>query len=239
LTLSLSPEQTLAQVEQILITHEETSAPVMDDNGKLIGTLSLAEIQRVPQPERDTQRVETVMRRDPPTVAPDETLDTALEQLSANRVNWAPVLDLDHEHVAGVISTTQIMRAYRQTLSKDVRRMRGLTQGTVMLEIEVRASMPLAGKTLRDAHLPNECLVVSIRRQDEQVFPRGSTTIQAGDLVTVMVSPSGEERLHIYLNASEAIVNTHLNQSRVRANGAHPPDLEAQVQGDLPGRGDR
>ena len=236
LTLSLLPEQTLAQAEQVLVAHEETSAPVMDANGKLIGTLSLAEIQRVPRQERDTQWVKAAMRCDPPTVAPDETLDTALEQLSASRVNWAPVLDLDHEHVAGVISTTQIMRAYRQTLSKDVRRTRGLMQGTVMLEIEVSALMPLAGKTLRDAHLPNECLVVSIRRQDEQVFPRGSTTIQVGDLVTVMVSPSGEERFHAYLNPSEAVADTPLKQSGTRANGTRPTNLEVERQGDLPGR---
>lgn len=48
------------------------------------------------------------------------------------------------------------------------------------------------------AHLLNESLVVSIRRQDELLCSRGSTTIQAGDLVTFMVSPSGEERLQAY-----------------------------------------
>lgn len=205
LALRVRQEQTLAQAEQILTQCGESYAPVLDNNGKLVGTLSVAEIQLVPQEERETALVGVIMRRDVPTVAPDETLDKTLEQLSASRVNWAPVLDLDHENVAGVISTTQIMRAYRQTLSKDVRRMRGLMQGTVMLEIEVRPQMPLAGKTLRDAHLPNECLVVSIRRQNEQVFPRGSTSIQTGDVVTFMVSPSGEERLYAYLSPSETV----------------------------------
>lgn len=222
LALRIQPDWTLAQAEQILTRSEDVYAPVIDANGKLVGTLSLAELQRVPQPERGAQRVETVMQRNPPTVAPDETLDKALEQLSTGRMNWAPVLDLDREQVAGVISTTQIMRAYRQAVSKDVRRMRGWTQGTVMREIEIQPQMCLAGKTLRDAHLPNECLVVSIRRQHEQVFPRGSTTIQAGDIVTFMVSPLGEERLHRYLRLAEG-ASMPRGQGEVRdERPAHP-----------------
>jgi hypothetical protein len=35
------------------------------------------------------------------------------------------------------------------------------------------------------------------------LFPRGSTIIEAGDVVTFLVSPSGEERLHAYLAQRE------------------------------------
>ncbi len=48
--------------------------------------------------------------------------------------------------------------------------------------------------------LPTETvLVFSIRRQNEMLFPRGGTVIEAGDVVTFLVSPSGEERLRAYL----------------------------------------
>ncbi|MGH2481347.1 MAG: TrkA C-terminal domain-containing protein, partial [Ktedonobacteraceae bacterium] len=203
LTMSIAPGQTLAQAEQMLTQNNETYISVIDASGKLMGTLTQAEIQQIPLEDRSIQTVETVMQRDVLTITPDEALDKVLEQLTAHRVNWAPVLDLDDDNVAGTISTTQIMRAYRQTLTKDAKRMRGLTQGTVMLEVEIRAEMPLAGKTLRDAHLPNESLVISIRHQNEQIFPRGGTTIQAGDVVTFMVSPAGEERLQTYLKVPE------------------------------------
>ncbi len=200
LSMSISPDQTLAGAEQALAQSEEAYAPVIDASGKLVGGLTLAEIQQVPLENRANQTVETIMQRDVLTIPPDERLDEALEQLTTRRVHWAPVLDLDDENVTGVISSTQIMRAYRQTLTKGVKRMRGLTAGTVMLEIEIRPGMPLTGKTLRDAHLPNESLVVSIRRQGEMVFPRGGTIIQAGDFVTFMVSSVGENHLQTYLD---------------------------------------
>lgn len=63
--------------------------------------------------------------------------------------------------------------------------------------------MRLANRPLREAHLPAESLVVSIRRQDELLFPRGSVIIEPGDAVTFLVSPSGEERLQQYLAERE------------------------------------
>jgi len=59
--------------------------------------------------------------------------------------------------------------------------------------------MRLAGRPLREAQLPTESLVVSIRRQNELLFPRGSTIIEPGDLVTFLVSQVGEERLRAYM----------------------------------------
>ncbi|MBV9230839.1 MAG: TrkA C-terminal domain-containing protein, partial [Chloroflexi bacterium] len=103
------------------------------------------------------------------------------------------------QHVEGLLSASDIVRAYRETLTKSSRRMRGLVEGTVMLEVKIEPEMSIVNKALRDAHLPQESLVVSIRRQGELIFPRGSATIQPGDVVTFLVSPSGEDRLQQYL----------------------------------------
>lgn len=204
LALHILPTQTLAEARQTLEQHGEAYAPVIDSGGNLQGTLTLAAIQLIPADEQSTQTVESLVKREPLTIEPDDPLDQALERLTTNRVNWAPVIDMDAppevQNVIGTVSIIDIVRIYRQTLAKDSRRMRGLVEGTVMLEVQISAEMPLVGKTLREAHLPNESLVVSIRRQDELLFPRGSTMIQAGDLVTFMVSPSGEERLQAYLH---------------------------------------
>ena len=76
--------------------------------------------------------------------------------------------------------------------------LRGVHAGTGA-HVEVR----LAGRPLREAHLPPESLVVSIRRKDELLFPRGSVVIEPGDVVTFLVSPTGEERLQKYLEERE------------------------------------
>jgi chloride channel protein, CIC family len=103
------------------------------------------------------------------------------------------------EHVLGTISAVGIVRLYRQTLAKDSRRMRGLVEGTVMVETIIKAEMPLANVPLREAKLPAGCLVVPIRQHDELLFPRGSMVILPGDVVTFLVNPQGEEQLQCYL----------------------------------------
>ena len=70
-----------------------------------------------------------------------------------------------------------------------------------MIEAKIEPGMRLAGIPLRGAQLPAECLVVSIRREGELLFPRGSTSILSGDVVTFLVSPRGEDRLQQYLRS--------------------------------------
>jgi CIC family chloride channel protein len=175
----------------------------------LPGSLSMADIQRIPLAERGQSWVEEAMQRDVLVVYPDDTLDEALEELTSRRVSWAPVVDAEalsgDRHVMGTVSAASIVRLYRQTLAKDSGRMRGLIEGTVMLETTIQSEMRLANVPLRDAQLPAECLVVSIRREDELLFPRGSTVIRPGDVVTFLVNQRGEARLQRYLHESRAV----------------------------------
>src|SRR5258707_9157329 len=207
--LRFSPEQTLAEAEQQLGQHIESGAPVVDQHGNLQGVLTMADIQRIPLAERGQSCVEEAMQRDVLVVYPDDTLDEALEELTRRRVSWAPVVDAEalsgDRHVMGTMSAASIVRLYRQTLAKDSRRMRGLIEGTVMLETMIQSEMRLANVPLRDAQLPAECLVVSIRREDELLFPRGSTVIRPGDVVTFLVNPRGEARLQHYLHESREV----------------------------------
>ncbi|MGI9061891.1 MAG: TrkA C-terminal domain-containing protein [Ktedonobacteraceae bacterium] len=143
------------------------------------------------------------MTRDVLVRYPDDTLDEALEELTRHRVRWMSIVDVEaiagSQPVIGVLTSADIVRVYRETLLKDSRRMRGLVEGMVMPEATVEPGMQLAKRPLRETHLPAECLVVSIRREGEMLFPRGGTVIEPGDVVTFLVSPRGEERLQHYL----------------------------------------
>lgn len=201
--LHFSPQQTVAEAEQLLIERTVGGASVLDAGGNLLGVLTLADIHRVAEAERGSCRVEEAMNRDVLVTQPGDALDVALEQLTSHRIGWMPVVEMEAatsgKRLVGRISAQEIVRAYRETLAKGARRMRGLVEGTVMLEAEIKPDMRLAGCPLREAQLPAESLVVSIRRQNEFLFPRGSCIIEAGDLVTFLVSPSGEARLRAYL----------------------------------------
>jgi chloride channel protein, CIC family len=205
--LHFSREQSVMEAEKHLAERAIGGACVLDGRGNLLGVLTVADIGRVPPEQRGKGRVEEAMNRDVLVVQPDDTLDVALEQLTSNRIGWMPVVEVEpasgNRHLVGRISAQEIVLAYRETLAKGSRRMRGLVEGTVMIEALIEPGMPLSGRPLREAKLPAESLVVSIRRHNEWLFPRGSTIIDAGDMVTFLVSPIGEERLQHYLAERE------------------------------------
>ena len=204
LTLRFSPTQTIAEAEKMLSSGLDSGAPVVDETNTLLGVLALVDIQRVPLEERSERRVREAMNKDVLVIYPDDTLDETLEQLTSHRVSWAPVVDVEtlngQQCVLGVLSAANIVRLYRETTAKDSRRMRGLVDGTVMLETTIESQAPLVGVRLHEAQLPPECLVVSVRREGELLFPRDDLMIQAGDTVTFLVSPRGEELLQRYLS---------------------------------------
>jgi CIC family chloride channel protein len=203
LRIFLSPTLLLDEAEHLLADQTISGAPVLDQRGILRGILTQRDIERMPLAERDQHRVEEDMTTEVQVIHPDDTLDDALEHLTSQRLSWMPVVNIEasqeNRKVLGILSVTDIVRAYRLSLSKDLRRMRSLVKGTVMLETRIEPGMPLAHHNLREAHLPKDCLVVSIRRDDELLFPRGGTDILPGDMVTFLVNPQGEALLHAYL----------------------------------------
>lgn len=204
LKLRFLPTQTVGEAEKVLSGGLESGAPVVDETNTLLGVLTLVDVQRVPLDERGKRFVSEAMNKDVLVIYPDDTLDETLEQLTSHRVSWAPVVDVEtlsgQQCVLGVLSAANIVRLYRETTAKDSRRMRGLVDGTVMLETKIDPQAPLVGVRLHEAQLPPECLVVSVRREGELLFPRDDLVIQPGDTVTFLVSPRGEERLQRYLS---------------------------------------
>jgi CIC family chloride channel protein len=218
--LRFSPQQTVASAEQQLAEQTISGASVLDERGNLLGVLTLADIRRVPLEERGNRLIQEAMNRDVLAIHADDTLDVALEQLTSHRIGWMPVIEDDtvtgSRHLIGRVSAQEIVRAYRETVAKGSRQMRGLVEGTVMLEAEVEPGVRLVGRPLREAQLPPESLVVSIRRQHELVFPRGGTIIKPGDVVTFLVSPDNEDRLRAYLEERAQPTETALPTSTVR-----------------------
>jgi len=211
-TFSFSPRQTVAEAKEMLAMHLESGGPVLDERGNLLGVLTRIDIESVPPGERDQRLLQDVMNRDVLVLYSDDTLDDALEQLTSRRVSWAPVINVETpsggRHVEGILTAADVTRAYREAATKSSRRMRGMVAGTVMIEEKIEPGMRLAGRALRDAHLPQDTLVVSIRREDELLFPRGGAVIEPGDVVTFLVGPRGEERLRSYLAEREDITKT-------------------------------
>lgn len=200
--LTFRPDMSVAEAEAGLADETLSGAPVVVDHRRLIGVATLADIERVAPAQRPEVALATIMTRNPATIDPDAGLDVALEALSTRRVSWMPVVQPRDQQVIGLISAAGVISAYRGALRRTVRKMRGLTDDTVLLESQVEAGSPLAGKCLREMRLPAETLVVSIQREGITIMPRGDTQIHPGDLLMVLTGADHEQQVREFLEPS-------------------------------------
>ncbi len=194
---TLRSEATLVEAQQMLMTRPSRTASVLDAQGRFAGVLTLPLADSVPPAERATTTVGKVAIPAEAAVRPDQTLDVALEKMSELGVGWLPVVR--DGQLLGRVLARNIMRAYKGTLQRSVRRATALTSDSRLFEARLGPTSPLAGQQLQDAGLPPNTLVVSITRAGETIFPRANTRLAAGDVVLIMSTPAGEQALRTFL----------------------------------------
>ncbi len=128
---------------------------------------------------------------------PDQTLDVALDKLAAAGSSQALVAE--DSRIVGQLQVRDIMRTYKANLERSVQRAQALSAESTMFEARVGPTSPLAGRTLSQAGLPRDTLVVAITRNGETLFPRASTRLEAGDIVLIMADRHSEPSLRQFL----------------------------------------
>ncbi len=127
----------------------------------------------------------------------DLPLDEALQSLDDEGLPWLPVVE--DGRVVGRVGMRGIVRTYKATLGRGVRRVTDLPPETGLLEATVKPTSPLAGLSLAQARLPPSTLVVSLVREGAVTYPRGDTVIQPGDRLTVLTAAGSEDLVQRYL----------------------------------------
>src|SRR5690606_35125808 len=127
----------------------------------------------------------------------DLPLDEALQALDDAGLGWLPVVD--DGRLVGRVGTRGIIRTYKETLGRGVRRVSALPPETALLEATVSAASPVAGRSLAEARLPAATLVVSLVRDGAVTYPRGDTVVAAGDRLTVLTAAGAEDEVKRYL----------------------------------------
>lgn len=117
--ITITPETTLPEAHKIMVTEEIRRLPVVDDEGRVVGILTIGDIRSAePSPATTLSvwemnyllaslKVETIMTRNPTTISPEATLGEAARMMLEHRVSGIPVVDADH-HVIGIITESDI-----------------------------------------------------------------------------------------------------------------------------------
>jgi Zn-dependent protease/predicted transcriptional regulator len=115
------PERTSAAqaATEYFLPHRYTSFPVVDDVGRVIGLVSVTQMEALTSRQRTTQRMAEIADRDTQLiVAGDEDVATLLERPAFARVGRAVVID-ELGRPVGLVSITDVKRSLRASRLAD------------------------------------------------------------------------------------------------------------------------
>ncbi len=172
-------------------------APVVGADGTVQGVIDLASLQLLPGQEQVGSS--TIVRE--PILAADDGLDDALGSLADHHREWAPVVS--GGRLVGILSVRDAMTAYRTALNGNIRQVRGLRAGGVIIETQIAGGSPLAGRLVSEVTWPREAVLVAIERDGALVVPRGDLRLLAGDNVSIFATPAARTQVDDLLDAHE------------------------------------
>ncbi len=188
--LVITGETPPASARTELLRHGLTGAPVVDEEGRFEGTVSLS---RLDEAKAGTEsRFASLVDVAAATTSESAHLDVAVDAMTTSAQHWVSVLDSERR-VVGTIATSDVVRGYRLGLLASLQRMNAEGDEHGSNRVIVEDGSPLSGLTLRQAELPISIIVTTIQRQRDLVVPDGATVLEGGDELVIIGTPSDIE----------------------------------------------
>jgi CIC family chloride channel protein len=190
-------DMTALEAKQLLSDSDE-SAVVVNDNEDVLGILPRSNLYTL----TDSASIRSAIKEDSLLLEPEQTLDVALDRMTARGLKSAPVVH--QKKVLGQLTMRDVLLTYKSTLEQSVRRTEKLAPDTVMFQVRISKSNTLVGRTLREANLLAHTLIVSITREGQTVFPNAETRLQPDDSLLVMASRESEQALKSFFSGANS-----------------------------------
>ncbi|MGA7193530.1 MAG: chloride channel protein [Anaerolineales bacterium] len=199
-TTAIHESDSLKKAADLLEKKRHHGLPVVNARGRLTGVLSLQDIDRA----KDLKtKVKEIYTRNLLVVFPDDTLSSALRQMSEHDIGRLPVVSrTDKQKLLGVLRRADVIHAYNLALARRVEqrhhegsvRLGAMTPDRVdVTDAIVEVGAPIAGKKMKEISFPKECVIASIQRGSKIIIPHGETTVQARDVLVIVAQGKARE----------------------------------------------
>jgi CIC family chloride channel protein len=103
----------LSKVAEVMAKNTIKGNPVLDDNGRLVGMVTLTDVLKINPDQRATTKVSSVMTKELVTTIPDESLYAAFGKMTSNQIGRLPVVEPgDSTKLIGIITREDVWRVY-------------------------------------------------------------------------------------------------------------------------------
>ena len=68
-----------------------------------------------------------------------------------------------------------------------------------IIETELSSDSKLVNKAIADVNLPDECIIISVIREDDVIVPKGNTVLKSGDTIIALAAKEKEAELKKFL----------------------------------------
>ena len=211
------PDDTVAAARTRLEASGVPGAPVVGADGAVHGLVELASLQAMAGHEHVGG---SALVREP-ILAADDGLDDALGSLADHHREWAPVVS--GGRFAGVLSVRDAMTAYRAALNGNIRQVRGLRAGGIIVETELAPGSDLAGRLVSDVAWPREAVLVAIEREGTLIVPRGDFRLLGGDHVSIFATPAARPEVEDLLDSPDLGPTPGSGHGPIEAVGVSDP----------------
>ncbi len=170
---------------------------VLDDADELYGVVTLTDLSDMLAHNKPAQTIADITTTDVTTVYPDDTLEEAMRHFGLKDIGRLPVVDRRNpRRVLGLMRRADVVSAYANALldhqssqaHHERLRMEAATH-TELLETSLHEHDQATGKRIRELNLPDQSVIVAIRRGEHTLVPRGNTQLRAGDRIIALCAP--------------------------------------------------
>lgn len=202
--LVLASTTTIGQARERLHTAGVPGAPVVDEEERFLGDISLDSLPAEPT-DTDRQPLARHVDATAPSLTADANLDQALQALPPGHP-WLTVLGPER-HVKGILALSDIVRAYRVVMRADAHRISRASANATLIEERVTERSPLIGQPLNHAPLPPATVILSVQRGDAVNLGLAATPVAAGDIITALVHPDHLDQIRAQLGTGEPSIH--------------------------------
>lgn len=113
--VTFSPDDTVSAAYKVMLERGFRGTPVVQDE-KAVGMVTMSDLLRVPREQMPSTPIKSVMTQTLLVVYPDESLLVALDRMTNHGIGRLPVVSKETGKLAGIITRTDVIRAYNRAV---------------------------------------------------------------------------------------------------------------------------